>query len=70
MHPCYTQMCLKCLNNFSSESSRSKTKKKNHIFIYPQTIFEVQSNVVLTSSIDFVNIDTENSMQENCPRLD
>ena len=64
-------MCLKCLNNFSSESSRNKTNRgKNRIDICPQTVFEVQPHNVLTYSIDVMKINTENSTQDNCPSLD
>ena len=40
---------------------------KNHIDIYPQTVFEVHHNNFLNFSTIFIKINTENSMQGNCP---
>lgn len=44
-------------------------RKKICINLCLQTIFEVLTNNVLTHSVDVINMDTEDSMQENWPRL-
>jgi hypothetical protein len=68
MRPCYVQVCLKCLNIFSSVSSRSKTKETKSYRYIPRTVFEVQPNNFLNYSIDIININTGNSVQDNYTR--